>query len=122
MMLRCLCASSAVDSPPRQDAMARIAHRIKPLFRLLLPTAYCLLPTLLLGIGCSTTLNRNVAATNPPIIRVRLLTSLDQVVVIASEQPVCRTESDPTPRLLGLPKGTPFRAALTGHGWRSDGT
>jgi stage II sporulation protein D len=67
-------------------------------------------------------LNRNVAATNPPIVRVRLLTSLDAVTVIASEPPVYRTESDPTPRVLGLPKGVPIVVKLNSAGWQVGGT
>lgn len=86
-----------------------------------LPTAFLILPAILL-VGCSTTLNRNVAATNPPIIRVRLLMSIDQLVVTASQPPVYRTESDPTPRVLGLPKGTPIQVSLTPAGWRVGST
>jgi stage II sporulation protein D len=101
--------------------MARIAHRIKRLFPPLLPAAYCLLLTLLFA-SCSTNLNRNVAATNPPIVRVRLLTSQEAVTVIASEAPVYRTESDPTPRVLGLPKGLPIVIKLNSAGWQVGGT
>ena len=84
----------------------------------ILPTAYWLLPTLLLAIGCSTTLNRNVAATNPPIMRVRLMMGIPQLMVAASVPPVYRTDSDPTPRVLGLPKNTPMAISLTPAGWR----
>jgi stage II sporulation protein D len=82
----------------------------------------CLLAALLAVVGCSTSLNRNVAATNPPIIRVRLLPGLDQVTVVASEPPIYRTESDPTPRVLGLPKNTPITIALHPAGWQVGGT
>jgi stage II sporulation protein D len=101
--------------------MARIAYRIKRVVRFLLPTACCLLPAVFLA-SCSTNLNRNVAATNPPIVRVRLLTSQDAVTVIASEPPVYRTESDPTPRVLGLPKGAPIVIKLNSSGWQVGGT
>jgi len=56
--------------------MARIRIRIgRSLSRLLRPAAHSVLPALLLFVGCSTSLNRNIAATNPPIMRVRLLQS-----------------------------------------------
>jgi stage II sporulation protein D (peptidoglycan lytic transglycosylase) len=106
-----------------RDAMARIRIRIgRSLSRLLRPAAHSVLPGLLLFVGCSTSLNRNIAATNPPIMRVRLLQSLDQIAVVASEPPLYRTESDPTPRLLGLPKNMPILIALTPAGWRVGNT
>src|SRR5690242_20432512 len=82
-----------------RDAMARIRNRIgRSLYGLLRSAAHSLLPTVLLFVGCSTSLNRNIAATNPPIMRVRLLQSLEQIAVVASEPPLYRTDSDPTPR------------------------
>src|SRR5712671_4422124 len=105
-----------------RDAMARIHYCIRRnSSRIFLPTAYYLLPAILL-LGCSTTLNRNIASTNPPIVRVRLLTNLEKLSVIASERPVFRTDSDPTPRLLDLPKNTPIVFSLGAGGWRVGGT
>ena len=72
--------------------------------------------------GCSTNLNRNLAATNPPMIRVRLLSVQDQVAITAIEQPTYRIESDPAPRTLGLQKNVPAMISLTPAGWRIGGT
>src|SRR2546423_433303 len=102
------------------DRMKKLRRRLISYF--LLPTAYCILPTLLLALGCSTTLNRNAAANNPPIVRVRLHAAQDQLTVVASQPPIYRTDSDPTPRLLGLPKNVAVPIVLTANGWRVGGT
>src|SRR5258706_14179524 len=102
--------------------MARIHHPIRRnSSRVTLPIACFLLPAVLL-LGCSITLNRNIASTNPPIVRVRLLTGLEKLTVVASDRPVFRTESDPTPRLLDLPKNAPIIFSLGPGGWRVGGT
>jgi stage II sporulation protein D len=88
--------------------------------RAFLPTAYCLLPAILL-LGCGTTLDRNIASRNPPIVRVRLLGALDKLTLVASEKPVFRTESDPTPRLLDVAKNAPIIFSLGPGGWRVGG-
>src|SRR5258708_39728687 len=102
--------------------MARLPHRAtRHSSRIFLPLALFLLPTLVF-LGCSTALNRNIAATNPPNVRVRLLMNLDKLAVVASERPVFRTDSDPTPRLLDLPRNTPIVFSLSPAGWRVGGT
>src|SRR2546423_13566867 len=101
--------------------MARIHYSTRRnASRIFLPTAYYLLPAILL-LGCSTTLNRNIASTNPPIVRVRLLVGLEKLTVVAGERPVFRTDSDPTPRLLDLPKNAPIVFSLGPGGWRVGG-
>src|SRR5258708_867562 len=114
-------ATSLLQIHQGRDAMDR-THRRHIFSRLLLPTAYCVLPTLLLAVGCSTTLNRNAAANNPPIVRVRLHGSQEELTVVASQPPIYRTDSDPTPRILGLPKNVAVPIVLTPNGWRVGGT
>jgi stage II sporulation protein D len=83
--------------------------------------ACLLLPLALLAVGCSTTLNRNPAALNSPVIRVRLLQGLDQVALIAATPPVYRTDANPTPKTLPLPKNTPVVLTLRNHAWQLNG-
>src|SRR5947209_20241466 len=94
----------------------------RPIRRALRAVAHGLLPTLLLILGCSTTLNRTTSGGNPPLVRVRLHAAQEQLAVMAVQPPVYRTESDPTPRLLGLAKNTPTPITLTANGWRVGGT
>src|SRR5947209_8287317 len=103
--------------------MARFhARRFLRPARLLWRGAACLLlPLALLAVGCSTTLNRNPAALNSPVIRVRVLGGLDQVALIAASPPVYRTDADPTPKTLPLPKNTPVVLTLRNRSWQING-
>ena len=102
--------------------MARIPFHIgRNSSRFVLPAILLALLAALLN-GCSTNLNRNTAASRPPLIRVRLLLGQEQLTIIASQPPVYRTESDPTPHLLALPRNSPVVITLTAGGWRIGAT
>lgn len=107
---------------PRQDAMARVQFLVsRSSSHFSLPTALCLVLVAML-IGCSTTLNRNTSVSTPPLMRVRLLLGQEQLTVVASQPPIYRTDSDPTPRALILPSNTPMVVTLTSAGWRIGST
>jgi stage II sporulation protein D len=103
---------------PRQDAMAKSRlSSSRNTYWLGVPIALCVLVIVLL-IGCSTTLNRQAASTRPPQLRVRLLLSLDQLTLVATQPPIYSTDSDTTRRPLALPRNTPVNVSLTPDGWR----
>lgn len=102
--------------------MARV-HSLTPRSssRFSFPVSICLVLVVLL-VGCSTSLNRNTAVTNPPLMRVRLMLGQEQLTIVASQPPIYRTGSDPTPRALILPSNTPMVVTLTPAGWRIGST
>lgn len=107
---------------PRQDAMASVHPFIsRNSSRFFPPLAFGLMLAVLL-IGCSTALNRNTTVTSPPLMRVRLLLAQEQLTIVASQPPIYRTESDPTPRALVLPGNVPMIVTLTPAGWRIGST
>jgi len=74
---------------------------------------------LIVPAGCSST--RHAPATPAPVMRVRLLSNQDQVLMTASAQPKLRTASDVRPRALQFPLGQAVQIMLSGDGWRVGG-
>src|SRR5262245_48977339 len=73
-----------------------------------------LLLCLLLPAGC--TPSRPTATGQPPLIRVKILSNLDSLLVTASSPPTVRAQSDATGRLMNFPAGQPVQIVLSANG------
>ncbi len=94
-----------------------------PIIQLMVLTRHWLLVLLLailLASGCSS--NHNATTGQPPLIRVKLLTSVDSVLVTASEPPVVRAASDAGAHVVDLwPKQAVQIVLATDGRWRIGG-
>jgi stage II sporulation protein D len=85
--------------------------------RLCLLTLLCLT---LLPAGCSS--SRNAPSNTAPLIRVKLFSAVDQVLMTAAQPPIVRAGSDAAAHQVAFPPGQPVQIMLAGDGaWRIGG-
>src|SRR2546426_5634299 len=84
------------------------------------PWLLVILLAVLLPSGCSS--SRNPSTAQAPLIRVKLLSSLDTVLVTAHQPPVVRAASDAMAHVMQFPSGQPVQVLLAADNmWRIGG-